>query len=162
MSSSNNLEIERKFLLKRVPRFLAKDIKVYQIMQIYVEIDGKINRFRSMENLRDKTISYVHCIKTKISDGVYEEVEKEIGEWIFDRMIKRPHRFIVKKRTVYVDNSLLKWEIDEYDGMSLITLEVELDDINQPINIPEIIEKEIIAEVTGKKEFSNYSLSEEG
>lgn len=40
--------------------------------------------------------------------------------------------------------------------------DVELDDINQPINIPEIIEKEIIVEVTGKKEFSNYSLSEEG
>jgi CYTH domain-containing protein len=161
MSKNTNLEIERKFLLKRMPKFLAKDVKVYQIIQIYVEIEGKINRFRSMENLRDETISYVHCIKTKISDGVYEEVEKEIGEWIFDKMIKRPHRFIIKKRTVYLDNCL-KWEIDEYDGISLITLEVELEDINQPINIPNIIQKEIIAEVTGKKEFSNYSLSEEG
>jgi CYTH domain-containing protein len=162
MSNSNNLEIERKFLLKRVPRLLAKDVTPYELMQIYVEIDGKINRFRRTENLRNKEVSYIHCVKTKISDGVYEEIEKEINEWIFDRMVKRPHRFIVKRRTVYVDESLLKWEIDEYDGMSLITLEVELDDINQPINIPEKIEKEIIAEVTGKKEFSNYSLSEEG
>ena len=45
--------------------------------------------------------------------------------------------------------------------MKLVTLEVELDDINQPIIIPDIIEEQMIVEVTGQRVFSNYNLSTE-
>ncbi len=164
MGTKNNLEIERKFLLKRVPALLAKDIKIYLIHQIYVEIDGQITRFRMTEDLRNRgnnQATYVKCIKKPISTGVFEEIEVEVSENTFDKMVKQPHRFIIKERWVYSEDGL-KWEIDKYDDINLVTLEVELDDINQEIEIPEKIKKEIICEVTGQKPFSNYSLSEEG
>ena len=40
-------------------------------------------------------------------------------------------------------------------------MEVELDDINQEINFPEEIKNNIIMEVTGIKELSNFALAEE-
>ena len=161
--NKENLEIERKFLLKKVPKFLAKDVDKFLIHQVYHEINGKIHRFRMTENLRsqDEDRTYIECVKTSISHGVFEEIEKEIGQNKFDRMIKKPHRYIIKERTVYKANGL-KWEIDKYHDISLVTLEVELDDIHQKIEVPETIEKEIIAEVTGQQVFSNYNLSEEG
>lgn len=163
MGTKNNLEIERKFLLKRVPKFLAKDIKKYLIHQVYVDIDGQVTRFRMTENLRspDNETTCVKCVKKPISIGVFEEIEVDVSQNTFDKMTKKPHRFIIKERLVYSEGGL-KWEIDKYDDISLVTLEVELDDINQEIEIPEKIKKEIICEVTGQKSFSNYSLSEEG
>jgi CYTH domain-containing protein len=44
--------------------------------------------------------------------------------------------------------------------MNIIILEVELNDINDIIFFPKYIEKEIIFEVTGIKEFSNKKLAE--
>lgn len=163
MGTKNNLEIERKFLLKKVPTFLAKDVKKYLIHQVYVDIDGQVTRFRMTEDLRSRgnETTYVKCVKKPISTGIFEEIEVKVSQNIFDKMTKKPHRFIIKERLVYSEGGL-KWEIDKYDDISLVTLEVELDDINQEIEIPEKIKKEIICEVTGQKPFSNYSLSEEG
>jgi len=162
MGTKNNLEIERKFLLKRVPAFLAKDLERYLIHQVYVDIDGQVTRFRMTEDLRrpnNETI-YFKCVKKPISTGVFEEIEVKVSENTFNKMAKQPHRFIIKERLVYSDGGL-KWEIDIYEDINLVTLEVELDDINQEIEIPEKIKKEIICEVTGQKPFSNYSLSDE-
>ncbi len=158
-----NLEIERKFLLKNVPNFSKKDINRFHIHQIYVEIDGEINRFRMAEELVDDfsvdvDVDYVKCVKKPISVGVFEEIEECISKDVFDEMSKKDHRHISKTRIVYEENGL-KWEIDVYHSMKLVTLEVELDDIEQKISIPNFIDDLVITELTGKKEFSNYNLS---
>ena len=72
--------------------------------------------------------------------------------------IAKDHSYIIKTRSVY-EHGGLKWEVDEYHDMKLVTLEVELDDINQEITIPEIIEDMMIVEITGQKVFSNENLS---
>ena len=66
---------------------------------------------------------------------------------------------INKTRTV-VKYKGHKFEIDKYNGINIIILEVELNDINDKINFPKYIEKEILYEVTGIKEFSNKKLAE--
>ncbi len=159
MGTKNNLEIERKFLLKKVPEFPAENtIKLY-IHQIYVNVDGVITRFRMTEKLfTDEDRKYVQCNKKLISPGVFEEIESEITKEVFRDMCHKEHSYIVKIRYVYESNGL-KWEVDEYSDIALVTLEVELDDIEQEITIPDIIKKEIIIEVTGQKEFSNQNLS---
>ena len=151
-----NLEIERKFVLSNVPEF--EDVEELLIYQIYVDISGKINRFRETRNIKTQESVYHHCIKTSLSHGVFQEIENEISNKVFQEMRKLEVSSILKKRYVYKEKGL-KWEVDDYMGFRFVTLEVELDNINQKIEIPKIISDYIIAEVTGIKEFSNYNLS---
>lgn len=159
--NKDNLEIERKFLLKNVPNFNRDEIKKYLIHQIYINIDGKVHRFRMSEDMHNDSPDgrvYVHCVKTPISHGVFEEIENKISPEEFRDMTYKDHSYIIKTRSVY-EHGGLKWEVDEYHDMKLVTLEVELDDINQEITIPEIIEDMMIVEITGQKVFSNQNLS---
>jgi len=160
MNKTNNIEIERKFILKRVPRFPLKDVTKLLIHQIYFDIENKVHRFRMTENLGSENIerTYVECVKSPISSGVFEEIENDITEDYFSEIILNSHKYIIKTRYVYYANGL-KWEVDEYHDIKLVVLEVELEDIHQQIEIPDIIEKEMIVEVTGQKVFSNYNLS---
>ncbi len=157
-----NLEIERKFLLKNVPKFKGKVEKLI-IHQIYVEGNGgKVTRYRMTEKVNSPIVNpsriYHMCNKRTISPGVFEEIESEISKEIFEKMLNKDHRYIIKTRYVHKENGL-KWEIDAYHDMKLVILEVELEDINQKIKIPDIIEEQMIVEVTGQRVFSNYNLS---
>lgn len=160
--NKDNLEIERKFLLRNVPNFKRNEIEKYLIHQIYVDVSGKITRFRMTEKMghvdEEFERTYVQCVKKPISTGVFEEIENEINQEIFRDMCHLDHSYIIKTRYVY-EHGGLKWEVDEYHDVKLVTLEVELDDINQEITIPKIIEREMIVEVTGQRVFSNFNLS---
>ena len=155
--NKDNLEIERKFLLKNVPTFTEK-IDILLIHQIYVKIGGENRRFRKTLNTKTQEEVFHQCVKKDLSPGVFEEIEKEITEKKFNEMESRDHSYIMKKRYVHKENGL-KWEIDEYLEIKMVTLEVELDSIKQKIKIPKFIKNLIIVELTGKKEFSNYRLS---
>ena len=65
---------------------------------------------------------------------------------------------INKTRTV-IKYEGKKFEIDKYEGMNIVILEVELNDINEKIEFPKYLEREILYEVTGIKEFSNKRLA---
>jgi len=162
--NKDNLEIERKFLLRNTPVFPNGEnsdrtpVKRLLIHQVYIEIDGIVNRYRMTEDMRTDERVYHHCIKKVLSPGVFEEIEEEIEKSKFDEVSESTHRYIIKVRTVYNENGF-NWEIDNYIEMKLVTLEVELDDINQDIEIPEYIKPLVISELTGQKEFSNHSLS---
>lgn len=162
--NKKKLEIERKFLLKNVPNFNRKEVNKFLIHQIYVDFDGEITIFRMSEKLNLKGQEseverhYVKCVKKPFSIGVFEEIEEDITQELFRDMYHKDHSYIFKTRSVY-EYGGLKWEVDEYHDIKIITLEVEIDDINQEITIPEIIEKEVICEVTGQKVFSNFYLS---
>lgn len=160
----DNLEIERKFLLKDVPRFPVNEVEKFIIHQIYVEEDGVINRYRMTEPMNESSSRiYHHCIKTPLGPGKFIEEEREIDEELFIEKLEREHRYIIKTRYVYPKGGL-KWEIDKYHEIRLVVMEVEFDDeasFNKfkVDDIPEIIRKNVIVELTGQKEFSNYSLS---
>jgi CYTH domain-containing protein len=66
----------------------------------------------------------------------------------------------VKKIRTVVKYKGHKLEIDKYEGLNIVILEVELEDLNEKIPMPKYIDKEILYEVTGIKEFSNKSLAE--
>jgi CYTH domain-containing protein len=156
--NKDNLEIERKFLLKNVPKFNLKKITKLIIHQIYVDVDGRSVRFRMTENMNAENRVYHQCEKSVISHGVFEEIENEVSSDVFNQMLHKDHRYIIKTRYVYEEGGL-KWEVDKYHDVRLVTLEVELNEINQEITIPEIIKEQMIVEVTGQKVFSNFSLS---
>lgn len=165
----DNLEIERKFLLKRVPTFSSHQADNFLIHQIYINLGDQVIRFRMHEKFHSKgskpTVErkHVKCIKKPISIGVFEEIEENISQEEFRKMLEKPHTEILKTRHVYHSGEF-KWEVDDYHDINLVVMEVEFDseedfnnfDINE---IPEIIRNQVITEVTGQEEFSNYKLS---
>jgi len=155
------LEIERKYLLKRLPSF-GEDWKKQSIWQLYLP-NGIRLRQNIIEIYDGKTITtFVSTRKKKLKPGVYEEDENIISRKEFDSLIQK-HKTapqIIKTRFSKKIGKV-KWDVDMYgQGMRLVTAEVELPKEGHKFRIPKVIQKEIIMEVTEFKEFSNRSLSE--
>ncbi len=148
-------EIERKFLLKRFPR-LEKINTVYQIEQWYHH-DGF--RYRKQIELPTQKVVFFKTKKTNLSKGVNQEEETSLTSEEFDQLDLSNSLHIKKTRTV-IKYKGHKFEIDKYDGINIIILEIELKDLEEKIIIPKYIDKEILYEVTGIKEFSNKKLAE--
>jgi CYTH domain-containing protein len=161
IKSSIPLEIERKFLLRRLPVELLASRKheVIDIVQYYFHINGVWQRFRIATDT--KSVKYIHTIKKSISPGVYEENEKEISKSefaeVFDKH-KKNYRIIRKTRYV-IKFKKLKFEIDVYKDLNIVVLEIELPKITFKFDYPKSLPEEIIYELTGIKQFSNLSLS---
>lgn len=154
------LEIERKFLLKNTPLNLQPD-KVLQIEQYYCS-SKKEPSFRIRESLslleKNSKEVYTKTVKKRLSSGVYEEYEIEITKKEFKKYTKHARSKIEKVR--YVKNvGKLKWEIDLYLNVRLVTAEIELPHIDYPIKFPNFILENLIMEVTDINVFSNQSLS---
>lgn len=148
-------EIERKFLLKRFPK-LEKINTVYQIQQWY-HSDGF--RYRYQVEIPNGDVKIFKTRKTNISKGVNQEEETILSQNEFNELDLSNSLSVKKIRTV-VKYKGHKLEIDKYDGLNIVILEVELEDLNEKIPMPKYIDKEILYEVTGIKEFSNKSLAE--
>lgn len=148
-------EIERKFLLKRFPK-LEKINTVYQIQQWY-HSDGF--RYRYQVEIPNGDVKIFKTRKTNISKGVNQEEETILSQNEFNELNLSNSLSIKKIRTV-VKYKGHKLEIDKYEGLNIVILEVELEDLNEKIPLPKYIDKEILYEVTGIKEFSNKNLAE--
>lgn len=148
-------EIERKFLLKRFPK-LEKINTVYQIQQWY-HSDGF--RYRYQLEIPNGDVKIFKTKKTNISKGVNQEEETILSQNEFNELDLSNSLSVKKIRTV-VKYKGHKLEIDKYEGLNIVILEVELEDLNEKIPMPKYIDKEILYEVTGIKEFSNKSLAE--
>lgn len=159
------LEIERRIMLKRFPKD-AKFSEVHVIEQYY----GPTGRLRrsaiSKEDKKNPScptisrVTYVRTNKKLISKGVNEEIEVEISEATFNKEVKRCTKFIGKTR--YVKNvGAYKWEVDVFTGLNLIIAEIEVKTKKElkTVKIPGFIKKEMIIDITGIKEFSNFNLS---
>jgi CYTH domain-containing protein len=159
------LETERKLLLKRFPKRVIekykKNLQVLHIVQYYFFIDGIWQRFRIVESEGKKT-KYIHTIKGKsISLGVCPEDEKTITEKKFNEVFKANNKnyAVIQKTRYVIKYKGYKFEIDVYQGLSIITLEIELPTINHYFEYPEGLQEEVIIDVTGMKQFSNLSLA---
>lgn len=149
---AKKLEIEKKFLLKRLP-YLPYS-KVINITQLYLP-DG--SRIRKSEVLNQKTKFYL-TKKKKIKMGVYEEDERLISERMFNSRKKRAYRIMHKTRYIYKVGKL-KWEIDVYQ-IKMVTAEIELPKEGTKFKMPKQIAQELIMDVTEIPHFTSKSLSD--
>ncbi|HUS50729.1 MAG TPA: hypothetical protein VMZ91_11235 [Candidatus Paceibacterota bacterium] len=159
------IEIERKLLLKRFPKYVIEkyknNLQVLDIIQYYFFIDGIWQRYRVVESEGKKT-KYIHTIKGKsISLGVCPEDEKTVSEKKFKEVFKNNNKnyAVIKKERYVIKYKGFKFEIDVYSNLSIITLEIELPSINHHFEYPEGLHEEVIMDVTGMKQFSNLSLA---
>lgn len=167
-------EIERKFLLKGLP----KGIKLgepFQITQYY--IDQKGGRIRIRESHKDKCDTsrivfntelrdskYDVTKKVRLRDGVYDESITWIDQKTYLKLVPKAHKKISKLRyevKSVMNGVKLKWEFDYFESpLRLIIVEIEIPYEGFKIKMPQFIKDVLIMEVTHLKEMTNYALAE--
>ncbi len=145
------IEIERRFLIKNNDweKLISRKTNIIQgYLSSYSE--SWIVRIRSEDDLFKLTLKK-HITKSKNFEFEYEIPKKE-GDIIISE-IKNP---IIKER-YYLFFKEKEWIIDRFKGKNfpLEIAEVELQSIDEQINLPSFLSREI----TGLKEFSNFELS---
>ena len=153
------LEIERRFLLKYVPKINFSNELV--ILQYYGKDESGKFRIRNQSKLREPGKSECFLTRKKmISPGVFEEDETQISATDFGDLFKKTKSKIHKVRHI-LERGGLKFEVDVFQEISLIILEVELPSIDHKFSFPDEFKmgENLIKEVTGDKSFSNRSLS---
>jgi len=158
------IETERKWILRKDPKIIQMPDANYHIYQKY-GIDGW--RYREQSEVSSFSIRngidtfhppvYYKTKKTPVGKGANEEEEYVITKEEFDEC--GPVKSSISKfRRVYKIGEL-KFEVDVFEGIHLVILEVELRSLEQKFDMPDFLQKLIIYEVTGIKEFNNSSLS---
>jgi CYTH domain-containing protein len=145
-----SLEIERKFLVKN---------NDYKNNSYYSEIRQGYLSCTPERTVRVRVLdkSGFITIKGKATGFTRQEYEYEIplgdAHKLLDTLCIKP---LIEKKRYFYKYEGLTWEIDEFIGENngLIVAEVELEDENQAVQIPDWVGKE----VTGQHKYSNSSL----
>lgn len=155
---AENIEIERKFLLKAMPLIYFDN--AIMISQVYISDKDASVAERVRFTQEGEVVKCFHTKKTKIDIMSSEEIEVEITLEEGKTMIEACEnpREVDKVRFVkqYGD---LKWEVDEFRNMDLIIAEIEIPTRDTAIELPQEIQDVLIMEVTGMKEFTNSNLA---
>lgn len=155
MTTRNVIEKERKFLLKNIPSMIPQES--WKITQFYK------NGLRYREETDGFTTIHIRLKKTKIAPGISNELDiEEISEEVFfeerNSIPSAELCEISKTRWVYKYNGR-KFEVDVFNEIVLVMLEVEDSDLGEEIDFPPLIKAMILMEVTGNPNFDNFNLS---
>lgn len=149
------LEIERKFLLKRLPESMPESTSVV-IEQGYLPGERLVERLRTVELGRQRT--YLRTVK--IGAGlVRTELEEETSADVFKAMWPLTKGRRLTKRRHRVPDGRLTWDIDEFTDRELVLAEIELPSSETPVEIPSWLEPWIEREVTGDVAYLNWTLA---
>lgn len=149
--AKGNLEIERRFIMRGKPAEAPHE--EYDIFQKYARDGWRYRRQAAGDN-----VQYFKTRKTAISTGANHEEEYEISGHAFHNDCGEVTKGIAKTRMVY-NHAGHRFEVDHFHHLQLVIMEVELDDIAQPVDMPLFLRDLVIYEITGIKEFSNSSLA---
>ncbi|HEX6315986.1 MAG TPA: CHAD domain-containing protein [Gemmatimonadaceae bacterium] len=152
----SQLEIERKFLLKRLPTSMP-DATALIIEQGYLPGERLVERLRAIEVARQRT--YYRTVK--IGAGVVRtELEEETTPEMFKALWPLTKGKRLTKRRHRVADGSLSWEIDEFTDRALVLAEVELPSVDTPVEIPQWLAPFVDREVTGEVAYLNSTLAQ--
>jgi CYTH domain-containing protein len=156
------LEIERRFLLKRLPEELQNDssIERFDIVQYYGKDDIGNFRLRIQRPFPNHTdeVTYIITRKVKVSNMTNEEDETVLDFSEYVNKLSLCKRMLTKIRHIVKEQGL-KFEVDQFTSHTLTIMEVEIPTENHVFQIPKIIQPYLIKEITGDKTLSNKNLS---
>lgn len=160
--NTNNLEIEKKYLIKYPDIEHLKSVSDYtEIEQIYLKSDdGVSERIRKRGN--DGEYLYYHTIKIPVTDMTRIEEEKLISCEEYEELKKRAdERFNIIYKTRYcIPHDGHTIEVDVFPFWSKQAFaEVELASEDEEFSLPEYIS--IIRDVTEDKRYTNHALAYE-
>ncbi|MHC4219069.1 MAG: CYTH domain-containing protein [Planctomycetota bacterium] len=151
---STPLEIERKYLLERLPE-LPDRAEAFHMEQGYLPDDpGRLRRTVGPDG------AVVHTLTVKTGRGlVRREDERTISERQFQEQWPRTAGRRLAKTRYRIDEGGLVWEIDQYDGLELVLAEVELPTAETRVEVPEWLRPHIVREVTEEPQYQNYEIA---
>ena len=156
MTVPPDVEIERKYLLRGMPRIPAPDA-VLEIDQGYLPGIKVLERVRR-ERAATGMVRYFRTMK--IGTGlVRTELEDETDEQLFNHLWALTEGRRVKKRRHVVRHGDDRWEVDEFLDRELYLAELELESADQQIEIPDWLKPVLVREVTDERAFTNRSLA---
>lgn len=157
------VEIERKYLIKMPDLEILKAQPEYDssiIEQIYILENGVFCGGRIRKRIFKNQTKYYETHKKNINGLSKFEIEEEITADVYEQLshdIVPKSRPIRKTRHCFAfKGQLLELDIYEF-WKDNATVEVELGSEQQTVILPDFIE--VIADVTGNRNYSNYSLS---
>ena len=164
MSNNNNLEIERKFLIRYPSKEVFDTIPACDrsaIVQTYLESEPGVTRRVRMRRYCDGT-KYYKTEKIRRTSLTCDEFEGKISEKEYMGLLLTADK---SRRPVEKERLLLKsgehvFEIDIYPFWSdRAVMEVELSSEEETFTFPAGIE--VIKEVSGDKRYKNAALAKE-
>lgn len=152
-----NMEIERKWLLYRLP-VLPLELPGLTQMDI-IQVYTTSGRYRKQTYPSTGETRYFHTIKSSVSPGINNEDERSITPEYYAQVLGKSTilGYVKKHRTTWEDGDV-EWFMDSLSDTSTLLLEAEIPDIDHPITIPDFLADCIYAEVTEDARFTNYAL----
>ena len=166
-ASSDPLEIERVFLLDRmpdVPRSLSCVAEHWKIEQGYLSpsesvpghgpVEGRLRRITH----EDGSIELKHTVKSGLG-LVRTERERAMDHSEFQALWPATAGRRIQKTRLRIVVGGQIWEIDQFSDRDLVLAEAELPTVETPLSIPEWLQPHIIREVTEEGAFRNFHLA---
>jgi CHAD domain-containing protein/CYTH domain-containing protein len=150
-----DVEIERKYLLKRLPRF-PDGAEVQEIDQGWLPGERLAERLRRVR--KNGEVKWYRTVK--LGAGISRiEVEEETTEALFRKLWRLTRGKRVHKRRFRVREGALTWEVDRFRGRKLVLAEVELPSEDAAAPLPVWLRRVVVREVTGEPEYVNLNLA---
>lgn len=157
MRGEPDREIERKYLLKRMPAIRSlPGVELLEIDQGYIPGERLAERVRRTK--RGGEVKYYRTVK--LGKGISRtEIEEETSERIFRRLWPLTKGKRVRKRRYRIRDGGFTWEVDRFRDRRLVLCEVELPTEDTHAEPPKWLRREIVRDVTGESEYANINLA---
>jgi CYTH domain-containing protein len=146
-----NRELEKKFLLEKLPDDLSKPV---QIQQGYLYVEPFELRIRKMED------KYYMTYKGE-GDEERVEWEKEIPSWLYEKLLTKKIWILIEKNRYKLEHNGYVYEVDEYlgelKGSYIAEIEFSSREDYDSFQIPEWLEGAL--DVTKDPRFKNKRLA---
>jgi CHAD domain-containing protein/CYTH domain-containing protein len=155
-TGDQHTEIERKYLLNELPPAVV-DLPAVDITQGYLpgeRVNERLRHITSGDGGR-----WYRTVKA--GTGLRRiEIEEETSRELFEELwpLTVGHRLVKKRRKVEQENGLA-WEIDEFRDRELVLAEIELPTETTAVTVPDWLRPYLVREVTGDREYLNYTLA---
>jgi CYTH domain-containing protein len=156
MASSplHSLEIERKYLLDRVPKLPAHAVS-WRLEQGYLTDEcGRLRRTVKP----DGAVVCTHTVKQG-RGLVRHETERTLTMVEFEATWPRTEGRRLRKTRHLVREGDLVWAIDCYDDLDLVLAEVEIPSADTAVTPPAWLRSCVVREVTDEPAYQNYELA---
>jgi CHAD domain-containing protein/CYTH domain-containing protein len=149
-------EIERKFLLRRMPRLPNGAVRT-DVAQGYLPGERLQERVRRVRRAGEPPRYYR---TVKLGSGLSRtEVEEEADVATFRRLWPLTRGRRVRKVRFRVPDGALTWEIDRFRGRDLVLAEIELPSEDYEVRIPDWLREHVERDVTGEDAYVNVNLA---
>lgn len=156
------LEIERKFLLARMPDFSHEHLRLAQrvsIEQMYLlPVDGEESRIRMRS--QGNSATYYKTRKIAVSSGKRHETECFIApsDYLHLTRLRDPATGVIRKDRYCFPYKSQYFELDRFlVPEELVLLEIELTEENDRVEIPDFLN--VVREVTDDPDYTNHAIA---